>query len=102
MDITPTTSINLKETAPLTDKAKEGRLRKSCKDFEAIILRQMLSTMRKSIPKSELFNGGFAEDMYQSMSDDMLANELAHGKGMGLGDALFQQLVGNIHQTPGK
>ena len=98
MNLTASTSIDLKQTGHSADKAKERKLRNACADFEAIILKQMLSTMRKSIPKTGLFHGGYAEDLYQSMHDEMLAEKLAHGKGMGLGEALYRQLIGNIHK----
>jgi flagellar protein FlgJ len=96
MKITPAPTINLKDNAPVADTVKEAKLRKSCKDFEAIILKQMLTTMRKSIPKSGLFNDNFADDIYQSMADDALAKDLAQNEGMGLGDTLYRQLSGQI------
>lgn len=96
MEITAAPTISLKNNEPAADMIKEAKLRKSCKDFEAIILKQMLTTMRKSVPKSGLFNSSFADDIYQSMSDEELANNLAHNKGMGLGDTLYNQLSGQI------
>jgi|LGVC01.1.fsa_nt_gb flagellar protein FlgJ len=102
MNLTSSTSIGLKQTELSADKAKEAKLRNACADFEAIILRQMLSTMRKSVPKTGLFHGGYAEDLYQSMHDEMLTEKLAHGKGIGLGEALYQQLSGNIRKRAGK
>jgi flagellar protein FlgJ len=99
MKITAAPTINLKDNAPAADTVKEAKLRKSCKDFEAIILKQMLTTMRKSIPKSGLFNDNFADDIYQSMADDALAKDLAQNEGMGLGDTLYRQLSGQIKSS---
>ncbi|MDH4321107.1 MAG: rod-binding protein [Desulfobulbaceae bacterium] len=88
--------ITLKKTAPATDKSKERELRKACHDFEAIMLKQMLDAMRKSVPKSGLLdNDSYANKMYQSMQDDELSQEMARGKGMGLGEVLYQQLSGH-------
>ena len=89
-------AITLKDNTPATDTVKEAKLRKSCKDFEAIILKQLLTTMRKSVPKSGLFNDSFADGIYQSMADDELAKNMAHKKGVGFGDALYKKLSGQI------
>ncbi len=99
MEITANQTISLKNSTPTADTAKENRLQKSCKDFEAIILKQMLTTMRKSVPKSGLFNNNFADDIYQSMSDEELAKSLAQEEGMGLGDALYRQLSGQVKKS---
>ncbi len=89
------TAFGLKNSAPQADTVKEGELRKACHDFESVILKQMLDTMRKSVPKSGLLNDdGYANKMYQSMRDDQLAKEMAQGKGMGLGEVLYKQLSG--------
>ena len=88
--------FDLKEKAFNADTAKEEKLKNACKDFEAIILKQMLTTMRKSIPKDGLFETGYAQEMYQSMQDEEMAKEMAHGKGMGIADAMYKQISGKI------
>jgi len=102
MKINPSMLADLKNTAGSADNMKEAKLKKACNDFEAIILKQLLTTMRKSIPKDGLFSGGFADDMYQSMSDDELTKNMAHGRGMGLSDVLYAQLSGNMLSKPEK
>ena len=86
-------SIYLKNMTQAADKADEARLEKACKDFEAIILNQMLSAMRKTVPEGGLFEKSFGEKIYQTMLDEELSKKIAHGKGMGLGELLFQQLA---------
>ncbi len=63
------------------------------------MLRQLLTTMRKSVPKDGLFKTGYAEDMYNSMHDDQLANNMASGRGMGIADMMYKQLSGEIRST---
>ena len=96
---TGTPTAPLKKIAQPSDKS-DGKLKKACQDFEAIILRQMLATMRKSVPKTGLLDSGYAQDMYHSMQDDSLAQNLATGKGMGLAELLYSQISGEMH--PGK
>lgn len=86
-------SIQLKDMGQRADKTDEARLEKACKDFEAIILNKMLSSMRKTVPEGGLFEKSYGEKIYQSMLDEELSKKIAHGKGMGLGQLLFQQLI---------
>lgn len=94
-----TAIFGLKDSQLSTDMNKEKKLREACTDFEAIILKQMIETMRKSIPKSGLLDNSYAHDIYQSMYDKELADQLAHGKGMGLGEVLYKQLSGQIKNS---
>ena len=96
MQIQPSHTLPLKKTGQTADTSKEVKLKKACQDFEAIILQQMLTAMRKSVPKDELVGSSFSQDMYQSLYDEALAKDMASGKGIGLADVLFQQLSGTI------
>lgn len=98
MNINQISMVQLKKNPADADMLKEKKLRKACVDFEAIILKQMLTTMRKSIPKSELFGGGYSEEMYQSMSDDELSKQMAM-KGTGMADMLYRQLTGEFKSS---
>lgn len=61
--------------------------------FEAIILRQMLKEMRKSVPKEDGFFGdSHAMNMYMDMSDDNLATSLAENSSFGLDDSIYNEL----------
>ncbi len=102
MQIQPSISLPLKKIGQTTDTTKETELKKACQGFEAIILQQMLTSMRKSIPKDGLLDSGYSQEMYQSMYDEGLAKEMANGKGIGLADALYQQLSGPIQQENDK
>ncbi len=93
MPINP--EIALKEKGVLTDNANEERLHQACKNFEAIMLRQLLKLMRETVPKDGLFGDSYSKDMFQSMHDNALADQLASEKGMGLGEILYKQLTSN-------
>ena len=94
MQIQPAHVLPLKKMGQTADTTDRGVLKKACQDFEAIILQQMLTVMRQSIPKDGLLEGGYSQEMYQSMYDEALAKEMASGKGIGLADSLFHQLSG--------
>ena len=86
---------------PQAGTMKEDKeLRRACADFEALITNQMLTTMRNSLPREDegLFAKSYAETMFQSMLDEELAKEMSRGKGMGLGEMLYQNLLKNSHK----
>ncbi|MBU0479529.1 MAG: rod-binding protein [Proteobacteria bacterium] len=103
----PTDTVISKGRSGNSVQGREGKLsrdeelRGACKDFEAILLRQLLSAMRKSIPKGELFGDSHAREMYQTLQDEALADQLSRGRGAGLGEVLYRQLSGQNRRTVG-
>jgi flagellar protein FlgJ len=72
---------------------KEGKLKKTCADFESILVYYMFKAMRQSIPKSGYLKESPGKDTYNMMFDQKIAEELANkGRGAGLQDALLKQL----------
>ncbi|MEW6426961.1 MAG: rod-binding protein [Thermodesulfobacteriota bacterium] len=84
---------SLKNPAGNADRMKEDVLKKACRDFEALLIEQMIATMRSSVPKGGLMDGGFAEEMLQPMQDERMAKELAEHGGFGLADAMYRQIT---------
>jgi flagellar protein FlgJ len=68
------------------------QLKSVCREFEGIILNMMFRQMKAAVPKSDLFPGNTAGEIYQSMLDDRLIEEAAKNGGIGLGETLFKQL----------
>jgi flagellar protein FlgJ len=71
-------------------------LKKACRDFESIFVYTLLKTMRASLPKSE--GDDTRREMYTSIGDLELARSIAHGRGLGLGDLLFEELRQKVGQ----
>jgi flagellar protein FlgJ len=65
----------------LASDGDHGRLAKACADFEAIFVQQLFKTMRASVPESKLLDGGRAEELYTSMLDQRVAEQMAQGQG---------------------
>jgi flagellar protein FlgJ len=68
-----------------------GRVRQAAQDFEAMMIGQMLATMRQGMGQGVL--SGRGQRLYQSMLDDELGRVLARGGGLGLADVLVRELV---------
>lgn len=64
------------------------------RQFEALFLQMMLKSMRDAVPEGGLFdsNGG---ELYQEMHDKQLSVTLSEQGGIGLADAIAQQLSGH-------
>ena len=74
------------------DIAERERLRSASRDFEAIFIKQMLNSMRKTVTKSGLLGGGFAETVYEDMLFDEYAKKMAATSKMGIAEMLYKQL----------
>lgn len=89
----------------LTSEDVRRRLAKACGDFEAIFVQQLFKTMRASVPESKLLDGGRAEELYTSMLDQQVAEQMAHGQGsIGLASQMRNKLThylvtGTVVQT---
>lgn len=78
---------------------KDAKLKKACVDFEALFTFEMLKSMRKSIEKCDLFHGGQAEEIYESMLDQELSQNMA-GKGSNsISEILYNQMKNNYQLT---
>jgi len=88
--------ISIKTGNPLPIKnpadEKDKKLKEACKQFESVFTYEMLKSMRSSIQKCDLFSGGQAEEVYQSMLDQELSKNMA-GKGSNsIANILYQEL----------
>ncbi|MEN8258380.1 MAG: rod-binding protein [Thermodesulfobacteriota bacterium] len=98
MEISPEQMLALTKAGQQTKMSPQEKeqLRKACNDFEALLTKQMLSTMRESTFETEgLFEKSYGEKLFQSMADQEMAERMATGGGIGFGDMLFQQLTKN-------
>ena len=77
---------------PNASETEEQKLKKACKDFEAILVNHMFENMRKTVPEGGLFEKNTQMDIMESMYYRDLSDKISSGKGMGLGDAIFADL----------
>ena len=76
------------------DSEKENaKLKETCAEFESLFIHYILKEMRETIPKTGLFSGGKAEEIYTSMMDIQLAKDIAHKGGFGLSKMLYNQFT---------
>ncbi len=81
------------QTATSDDAVRDKKLRKACRDFEAIFLSNLFKEMRQTIPRSGLLPSAPGKETFQMMFDQKVAEDLSgRGEGMGLQKMLYEQL----------
>lgn len=70
----------------------DAKLRKACREFEALLVSQMLTKMRNSVPKTDLFGSQEKEAIFRDMLDQEIAKEISATDSMGIADLLYRQL----------
>lgn len=66
-------------------------LQKAVNDFVSLFIQQMFSSMRDTIPESDLIDGGYAEDVFTEMMDEEISE-------MGAKQSQFKQLNQTIYR----
>ena len=67
-------------------------------EFEALLINQMLKSMRKTINKNEMFHGGSAEDMFQALQDTEYSKIIANSEEFGLAESIVDSFKNNLEQ----
>ena len=74
-------------------KASEmKKLKSACDDFEAIFIKQMLDSMKKTINRSNLVKRNMGEEVFDDMLYDEYAKKMSGTAGLGIGNMMFKQL----------
>ena len=76
----------------------KARAVQAAKDFESVLLHQLLSEMRKSVPDSGLLSDGTSDQM-ESMFWMFLSRHMADQGGLGLWKEIYRQAVGPEEST---
>ncbi|OQY34611.1 MAG: hypothetical protein B6241_04080 [Spirochaetaceae bacterium 4572_59] len=80
------------------NQSEMAKLKESCKDFEALFVKQMLDAMKKTVNRSELVKRNMGEDIFEDMLYDEYAKKMTETSRLGIGEMMFNQLS---RQLPG-
>jgi Rod binding domain-containing protein len=64
----------------------------AARQFEALLLQQMMKSMWQTVPSSGLLSGGKEQEYYREMLVDSLATEIAKGQGLGIKDVIVRDI----------
>jgi peptidoglycan hydrolase FlgJ len=77
---------------------RDPELRKAAEAFEAVILRQMLASMRQAKLGDDIF-GSSATDNFREMADARLADSMASLRQFGIADLVERQLANPLSKS---
>jgi flagellar protein FlgJ len=81
---------NVKDSAKLKEKQE---LKEACDGFEAIFLKTVMKSMRDTLPEDGLFKSSNEMDIYKSMHDEHLSEQISQGdNSVGISEFLYRQL----------
>jgi peptidoglycan hydrolase FlgJ len=71
------------------------------RQFEAVLLRQILASAQKTVIPSKLNPESAASGIYKDMITNQLADTISHSGALGLGDTLAHELTRQLKVDPG-
>lgn len=93
---------NVKSTSKTAESEQEKKLKKSCQDFEAVFMNNLMKAMRKTVTKSDIFGSSKEEELFQDMMDTQICESAAKNSSIGIADMLYSQLRPQIDGAVGQ
>ena len=75
------------------DEKHRQKLKKISQDFEGLFVGMMLKSMRETVGKEKLTNGGHGEDIFKSMLDQEYVAAASKSGGFGLAKQIEKELI---------
>lgn len=85
--------LNRVEGSSRLTREEDQKLRDACKDFEAILVKQMLDSMRKTVNESSLVKKNQGEKIFEDMLYQEYAEMMTETDSLGVSDMMYQQLA---------
>lgn len=83
-----------------TPPANEAKIRKSAKDFEAMVASQLLSPMWEGVEVDKTFGGGHGEEMFRGMLLEQYGKIVAERGGLGLANTVYHHMLKTQEKLP--
>ncbi|MCL2832937.1 MAG: rod-binding protein [Treponema sp.] len=92
------------ETAPVLSGGKAvidktSKLYETCQELETFLLKNLISSMRSTIQKSNLIDTGYAGGVYEDMLYDEYAKDFSKNAGFGFAEMAYMELTGQRGKT---
>ena len=83
-------------TAKPGGKYSDNRLRQVSRDLESIFIKQLLDTMQKSVPESDLYGASSGMETWKGMFNEKLAGVVSGQESIGLAEMIYNQLSADL------
>ena len=70
-----------------------AQIKQLAEEFESLFIGIVLKSMRDTVPKDGMINGGNAEDIYRSMLDTEYSKQMAQQRSTGLANNIEEYLL---------
>lgn len=81
---------SLAKNAQVSEPEKIGEL---CRQFEAVLLRQILQDAQKHVIRSDLLHDSATQGIYRDLTTSQLAEQLSRAGGLGLAETLRKEMT---------
>ncbi|OQY38555.1 MAG: hypothetical protein B6229_05650 [Spirochaetaceae bacterium 4572_7] len=78
--------------------SSDKELMETCQDFEAMFIKQMLDSMKKTVNKSGLIKENMGEEVFDDMLYDEYAKNMAATSSFGIAKTMYKQLSATKYQ----
>lgn len=85
--------LNRVDQANQAAEIEDKKLRDACRDFEAILIKQMLDSMRKTVPENSMIKENQGEKIFEDMLYQEYATSMADTGSLGISDIMYQQMT---------
>jgi flagellar protein FlgJ len=75
------------KSVPLTQRPEEV-----ARQFESLLVKQMIDSMWSTVPKGGLLSGSNEEGMYRDMLNEALSKSISEGRGIGVKDVILSDI----------
>ena len=82
-----------KNADPKEIRQRLEKIKKTCADLESVFINSLIKTMRQSYTQEGCTEKAPGSDIYDAIADQQLAIYLSRGTGLGLGRAVYKQMV---------
>lgn len=96
--------VSIESLAKNKQIPEQEKIAELCRQFEAVLLRQILQDSQKTVIRSDLLHESSTQGIYRDMANSQLAEKLSHGGGLGLAATLEKEMTRQLapHPRPGE
>lgn len=79
--------------APQGAQLADNELQDACQQFEALLINQVFTEMRRSIPEDGFIQRSQGEQIFQGMLDSEFSQQISRTSSLGLAEMLYRELA---------
>ena len=76
-----------------SQKTDQAKMRDAAKQFESLLMHEMMKSMWSTVPKDGILGSGNEEEMMRDMLSESVSDSVSKGKGLGIQDVVYKDMV---------